>query len=55
MGCGSEGLTGITGIRRAGSGALRVRVDTTFPLAEAAKAHEAGLAGHAPGKLVLIP
>ncbi|WNV85552.1 NADP-dependent oxidoreductase [Umezawaea sp. Da 62-37] len=40
---------------RAGSGALRVVVDTTFPLAEAAKAHEVGLAGHAPGKLVLIP
>ncbi|MGY0235354.1 NADP-dependent oxidoreductase [Longispora urticae] len=42
-------------VDRAGSGALRVVVDTTFPLAEAAKAHEVGLAGHAPGKLVLIP
>lgn len=40
---------------RAGSGALRVIVDATYPLAEAARAHEAGLAGHAPGKLVLIP
>ncbi|MFG1793355.1 NADP-dependent oxidoreductase [Nocardia sp. NPDC049149] len=42
-------------VDRAGSGALRVIVDATFPLAEAAKAHEVGLAGHAPGKLVLIP
>ncbi|MFC8518677.1 NADP-dependent oxidoreductase [Streptomyces sp. NPDC057257] len=42
-------------VERAGDGALRVLVDTAFPLADAAKAHEAGLAGHAPGKLVLIP
>ena len=42
-------------VERAGSGALRVIIDTTFPLADAAKAHEAGIAGHAPGKLVLIP
>jgi NADPH:quinone reductase-like Zn-dependent oxidoreductase len=42
-------------VERAGSGALRVIVDATFPLADAAKAHEAGLAGHGPGKLVLIP
>ncbi|WP_433634421.1 NADP-dependent oxidoreductase [Nocardia sp. CA-120079] len=42
-------------VERAGSSALRVIVDTTFPLAEAAKAHEVGIAGHAPGKLVLIP
>jgi NADPH:quinone reductase-like Zn-dependent oxidoreductase len=42
-------------VERAGSGALRVVVDATFPLADAAKAHEVGLAGHAPGKLVLIP
>ncbi|MEV6337738.1 NADP-dependent oxidoreductase [Nocardia vinacea] len=42
-------------VERAGAGALRVIVDTTFPLAEAAKAHEVGIAGHAPGKLVLIP
>ncbi|WP_327097752.1 NADP-dependent oxidoreductase [Nocardia vinacea] len=42
-------------VERAGSGALRVIVDTTFPLAQAAKAHEVGIAGHAPGKLVLIP
>ena len=42
-------------VERAGSGTLRVIVDTTFPLTEAAKAHEVGIAGHAPGKLVLIP
>ncbi|MTD59480.1 NADP-dependent oxidoreductase [Amycolatopsis pithecellobii] len=42
-------------IDRAESGALRVVVATTFALAEAAKAHEVGIAGHAPGKLVLIP
>jgi NADPH:quinone reductase-like Zn-dependent oxidoreductase len=42
-------------VERAGSGTLRVVVDATFPLADAAKAHEAGLAGHGPGKLVLIP
>ncbi|MCI3274572.1 NADP-dependent oxidoreductase [Streptomyces cylindrosporus] len=42
-------------VERAGDGALRVLVATAFPLADAAKAHEAGLAGHAPGKLVLIP
>ncbi|MFX0577319.1 NADP-dependent oxidoreductase [Nocardia nepalensis] len=42
-------------VERAGSGALRVIVDATFPLAEAAKAHEVGIVGHAPGKLVLIP
>ncbi len=42
-------------IDRVESGALRVIVDTLFPLTEAAKAHEAGIAGHAPGKLVLIP
>jgi len=42
-------------VDRAESGALRVVVDTTFPLTQAAKAHEVGIAGHAPGKLVLIP
>lgn len=42
-------------VARAGSGALRVVVHATFPLADAAKAHEVGVAGHAPGKLVLIP
>lgn len=42
-------------LARAGSGALRVIVHATFPLADAAKAHEIGIAGHGPGKLVLIP
>ncbi len=42
-------------VERVESGALRVIIDATFPLAEAAKAHEIGIAGHAPGKLVLIP
>jgi NADPH:quinone reductase-like Zn-dependent oxidoreductase len=42
-------------VERAGSGALRVVVAATFPLADAAKAHAVGMAGHAPGKLVLIP
>jgi NADPH:quinone reductase-like Zn-dependent oxidoreductase len=40
---------------RAGAGELRVVVSTVYPLAEAAKAHEAGIAGHTPGKLVLLP
>lgn len=39
----------------AGAGRLRVVVDSTFPLTEAAKAHEIGLVGHGAGKLVLIP
>ncbi|MET1073233.1 MAG: NADP-dependent oxidoreductase [Umezawaea sp.] len=42
-------------VELAGSGALRVVVDTTFALDEAAKAHAIGISGHAPGKLVLIP
>jgi NADPH:quinone reductase-like Zn-dependent oxidoreductase len=42
-------------VERAGSGALRVIVDTTFPLTETAEAHEVGMAGHASGELVLIP
>lgn len=40
---------------RAGAGRLRVIIDSTFALTGAAKAHEIGVAGHAPGKLVLIP
>ncbi|PRY36722.1 NADP-dependent oxidoreductase [Umezawaea tangerina] len=54
---GTEVRTAARGqlVEQAGSGALRVVVATTFPLDEAAKAHEVGLAGHAPGKLVLIP
>ncbi|MGW1563934.1 NADP-dependent oxidoreductase [Streptomyces sp. NPDC002144] len=42
-------------VKRAGSGELRVIVAATYPLSEAAQAHRAGLAGHAPGKLVLTP
>ena len=42
-------------VERTGSGTLWVVIDTTFPLTEAAKAHEVGIAGHAPGKLVLLP
>ncbi len=37
----------------AGAGRLRVRVDTVLPLAQAAKAHEIGEAGHTAGKIVL--
>ncbi|WP_091623205.1 NADP-dependent oxidoreductase [Amycolatopsis saalfeldensis] len=40
---------------RAGAGELRVVISAVYPLAEAAKAHEAGIAGHTPGKLVLVP
>ncbi len=40
---------------RAGKGELRVLVAAVFPLSEAARAHRAGAAGHAPGKLVLVP
>jgi NADPH:quinone reductase-like Zn-dependent oxidoreductase len=42
-------------VARAGAGDLRVIVAGTFPLAEAAQAHRAGMAGHPPGKLVLLP
>src|SRR5699024_12603590 len=34
-------------------GALRATIAETFPLAEAARAHEAGETGHTTGKLVL--
>jgi NADPH:quinone reductase-like Zn-dependent oxidoreductase len=40
---------------RAGSGLLRVIVEQTFALTDAANAHKTGIAGHSPGKLVLIP
>ncbi len=40
---------------KAGAGQLHVIIDTTYPLDRAADAHRAGIAGHAPGKLVLIP
>jgi NADPH:quinone reductase-like Zn-dependent oxidoreductase len=37
------------------TGHLRVVVERAFPLAEAARAHESGEAGHTVGKLVLVP
>ncbi|MFJ2770948.1 alcohol dehydrogenase catalytic domain-containing protein [Streptomyces sp. NPDC087300] len=40
---------------RAGAGELRVLVHGSYPLYEAARAHKVGIAGHAPGKLVLVP
>jgi NADPH:quinone reductase-like Zn-dependent oxidoreductase len=40
---------------QAGAGALEVVIAATYPLEQAAQAHEAGLRGHAPGKLVLLP
>ncbi|MEV0260408.1 NADP-dependent oxidoreductase [Streptomyces sp. NPDC050617] len=40
---------------RAGQGGLRVLIDAVHPLEEAARAHRAGIDGHAPGKLVLVP
>ncbi|MEU7144000.1 NADP-dependent oxidoreductase [Nocardia sp. NPDC046473] len=40
---------------RAGAGELLVLIDNVYPLQEAAKAHQAGISGHAPGKLVLVP
>ncbi|MGW4059529.1 NADP-dependent oxidoreductase [Amycolatopsis sp. NPDC004747] len=36
-------------------GRLRVVIAGTYPLEKAAEAHRAGLGGHAPGKLVLLP
>ena len=41
--------------RLAGGGALRVFIDQTFPLAQAADAHRAISGGHAQGKIALIP
>jgi NADPH:quinone reductase-like Zn-dependent oxidoreductase len=41
--------------RLAGSGTVRVFVSETYPLREAAAAHEAIKGGHATGKIVLIP
>lgn len=41
--------------RLAGEGRLQVFVTQTFPLADAAAAHEAIMTGHATGKIVLIP
>ena len=45
------GLEALAGLVEAGE--LRVHVERTFPLAEAARAHELGEAGHVTGKLVL--
>ncbi|MCW2780104.1 MAG: putative oxidoreductase [Marmoricola sp.] len=39
----------------AGTGRLRVLIDRTYPLAEAADAHRQIIDGHVTGKLVLIP
>jgi NADPH:quinone reductase-like Zn-dependent oxidoreductase len=41
--------------RLAGQGALRVFIDQTFPLAHTADAHREISAGHAQGKIALIP
>ncbi|HEY8717351.1 NADP-dependent oxidoreductase [Pengzhenrongella sp.] len=37
------------------AGKLNVRVGATYPLADVAKAHRAGLDGHVDGKMVLLP
>lgn len=42
-------------VTRAAAGELRVLIDSVYPLEETAHAHKAGIAGHAPGKLVLVP
>jgi NADPH:quinone reductase len=42
-------------VRLAGDGKLRVVVAATYPLAEAAAAHRALAAGHAHGKIILVP
>jgi NADPH2:quinone reductase len=41
--------------RLAGEGTLRVFIDRTYPLAEAADAHRYIMTGHATGKIALIP
>jgi len=41
--------------RLAGDGALRVFVAHTYPLTQVADAHRASMAGHVPGKIILIP
>ena len=42
-------------VKLAGTGALRVFVGRTFPLAEVAQAHRTILDGHAQGKIALLP
>lgn len=37
------------------AGTIRVAIDSTFPLADAGKAHERAARGHIQGKIVLIP
>jgi NADPH:quinone reductase-like Zn-dependent oxidoreductase len=41
--------------RLAGDGSLRVFVAHSYPLTQVADAHRASMAGHAPGKIILIP
>ena len=41
--------------RLAGDGALRVFVAHSYPLSQVADAHRYSMAGHATGKIVLIP
>ncbi|WP_443041344.1 zinc-binding dehydrogenase [Streptomyces sp. B21-108] len=41
--------------RLAADGRLRVRVDRSFPLADAARVHELSGSGHARGKVLLRP
>jgi NADPH:quinone reductase-like Zn-dependent oxidoreductase len=42
-------------VRLVGEGRLTVVVAGSYPLADAAEAHRAGMTGHRPGKLVLVP
>lgn len=42
-------------VASAGAGELRVLIAKAYPLPDAAQAHRDGIAGHAPGKLVLLP
>jgi NADPH2:quinone reductase len=42
-------------LREAASGRLKVRIDRTFPLADAAEAHRALEGRHTTGKVLLLP
>ena len=42
-------------VRKLIEGRLRVIIAATYPLEAAAEAHRAGIGGHAPGRLVLLP